>query len=62
MEGRQVLVEVDHEKVQAAGTRFEPLLVMSDDVGIVSRSFGGQRANLSIAAGISGEEEDRGTV
>ena len=62
MKSRQILVEVDHEKVQAPSPGLETLFVVSDHIGIMSRGFGSQGSDLAIAAGVSGEEEDGDAV
>jgi hypothetical protein len=42
VERSHILVEVDHEEIQASGTRFDALLVVTDDIMKVSRCFCGK--------------------
>jgi hypothetical protein len=42
VERSHILVEVDHEEIQASGTRFDALLVVTDDIVKVSRCFCGK--------------------
>jgi hypothetical protein len=41
MKGSHILVEIDHEKVQAPGSTTETLLIMAHNLEVMSRRFGG---------------------
>jgi hypothetical protein len=56
VKGGKVLVEIDGEKVEVSDTVFEDGLVVSVGLEELGCSFSGNWTNLSITAGISGNE------
>jgi len=55
----KVFVEVDGEEVQGSLSRGKGLLVVGNVLSKVVLGLGGQRADLLVASGITGDEEDR---
>jgi len=62
VEGGNILVKIDREKIEASGTSLDGRLVLLEDIVEVIGRLCRNRSDLLVAASIAGDEEDRNTL
>lgn len=62
MKRGHILVEINHEEVEAPGACLKAILIVANNIVIVSRSFRGEGTDLAIATSISGQKENGSAV